>query len=144
MQELIADPLMRVYLICAAILVMKMMFVTAVTGIGRIVLKNYITPEDNALMGIEATGAHPFIERMRRIHRNDLETVLPFLIIAFVWTLTAPSYTLGLWLFGLFTAARLAHTACYMAGWQPWRTIVFLVNEVIVWLIPILLLVALL
>ena len=144
MQEIINNAVMHVYLLCAAILVIKMMFVTATTGIGRIVNKSYITPEDYNWTGHDARGQNEFVERMRRIHQNDLETVLPFLAIGFLWALTEPSYTLAAWLFGLFTVTRVAHTFCYMFSLQPWRTVAFVCNEVIVWLIPILLLIAIL
>lgn len=44
---------------------------------------------------------------------NDLENILPFLTIAFVYVGTGPSLGCAKFLFRLFTAARFMHTLVY-------------------------------
>lgn len=56
------------------------------------------------------------VERIRRIHQNDLEN-LPFLLAAgFLYTLTAPSLWLAQLLFYGYVLMRLLHFAAYFTG----------------------------
>lgn len=144
MNELLADPVMQVFAVCAAILVLKMWLTGTATGLTRILRRAYITDEDYELVGKAEPRTDPTVERLRRIHQNDLENILPFLAAGFLYALTGPSYDVAWWLFTLFTAARIAHTGTYLASMQPWRTIVFEVGNVVLLVITILLLVALL
>jgi uncharacterized MAPEG superfamily protein len=131
MNALLADPSMRLFAVCAAILVIKMLLTANLTGILRTVRRVYAAPEDYRLFGQEPVmKTDEQIERIRRAHRNDLENILPFLVIGFLYALTGPSYTVAWWLFVLFTVARLLHTAVYVAGLQPWRTVSFGVASV--------------
>ena len=131
MNALLADPTMRVFGVCAAILVLKMLLTANLTGILRTSRRVFASPEDYRFFGAEpAAKQDEQIERIRRAHRNDLENILPFLVIGFLYALTGPSYTVAWWLFVLFTVARLLHTAVYIAGLQPWRTVFFGVGSV--------------
>lgn len=143
MNELLADPVMQVYAICAAVLVLKMWLTGTATGTTRILRRAYITDEDYALVGQAEPRTDATVERLRRIHQNDLENILPFLVVGFLYALTGPSYTLAWWLFTLFTAARIVHTGVYLAALQPWRTIVFEIGNIVLLVLTILLLVAL-
>jgi uncharacterized MAPEG superfamily protein len=145
MNALLTDPTMRLFALCAAVLVVKMLATANLTGILRTVRKVYATPEDYQFFGQEPVEtADEQIERSRRAHLNDLENILPFLAIGFLYALTGPSYTVAWWLFVLFTIARLAHTAVYIAGLQPWRTIVFGVGQIALYVMALTVLVRLL
>jgi glutathione S-transferase len=48
-----------------------------------------------------------------RGHLNDLENILPFLAVAFLYILTEPSQFLAVNLFRTFTVARILHTFVY-------------------------------
>jgi uncharacterized MAPEG superfamily protein len=117
---------MRVFAICAGILVLKMLLTGNLTGILRTSRRVFSSPEDYRFFGAEPV-ARPDeqIERVRRAHLNDLENILPFLVIGFLYALSGPSYTTAWWLLVSFTVARLLHTAVYVAGLQPWRTVFF-------------------
>ena len=53
------------------------------------------------------------VERVRRAHRNDLENVLPFIVIGFLYTLTNPAAGLAILLFRIGALARIVHTLVY-------------------------------
>lgn len=44
---------------------------------------------------------------------NDLENVLPFLIVGFMFALTNPDVVLATWLFRIAAISRLVHTFVY-------------------------------
>jgi uncharacterized MAPEG superfamily protein len=109
-----------------------------VTGIMRTARKVYATPEDYRFFGQEPVMTRDEqIERVRRAHLNDLENILPFFAIGFIYALTAPSYTFAAILFIAFTVGRIAHTVAYIAGRQPWRTIAFAVSQIALYLIAL-------
>ncbi len=141
MHAILQNPTGHLYALCAAILVLKMAFTGSATGIVRIRRGAYITPEDYAFTGKTPGPPDETVERWRRAHQNDLENILPFLIIGFLYVLSGPSYGLAAFLFIIFTAARLLHTASYIAQLQPWRTISFEVGQITLIATTILLLV---
>ena len=144
MSELIVEPNVRIFAICAGILVIKMILTGTATGLLRMLRGAYATPEDYALLGKPPGPPDPQVERLRRAHLNDLENILPFLGIGFLFAQSGASYTVAWWLFVVFTTARILHTLCYVAGLQPWRSIVFEVGNVSLAVIAVLLLVNLL
>lgn len=48
-----------------------------------------------------------------RGHRNDLENILPFLIVGLFYVLTNPAVLLATLLFQIVAAARIVHTLVY-------------------------------
>jgi uncharacterized MAPEG superfamily protein len=130
MQELVHDPVFRVFAVCAAILVFKMALTGSITGMLRLRTGAYITPEDYKFMGREPTPPDDRVERYRRVHQNDLENIPPFLILAHLYMLSGPSYGVAATLFIAFTAARIVHTVTYLGSIQPWRSIAFEVGQI--------------
>ena len=130
MADLLTQPAMRLYAVCAAILVLKMWLTANGTGMLRVRKRVFISPEDYAMAGASPGGPDEQIERVRRAHLNDLENILPFLIVGFLLAASGASYRLVWWLFVPFTTARVLHTLFYAAGVQPWRTIIFEVGNV--------------
>jgi uncharacterized MAPEG superfamily protein len=141
MNDLIAQPSVRLFMLCAAILTLKMIAVGSATGLRRILRGVYISPEDFVFAGKTPGGRDDQIERLRRAHQNDLENILPFFVVGFLYALTAPSYAVAWWLFWTFTVARVLHTVCYALSLQPWRTIIFEVGNVVLLITTVLLLV---
>lgn len=138
MPQLLADPVVRLFALCAAVLVIKMLLTANLTGIYRTSRKVYATPEDYRFFGQDpANRRDEDIERVRRAHQNDLENILPFLGIGLVYALSGPSYTVAAVLFGLFTAARVLYTIVYVAGLQPWRTVAFAVAQIALYVMAI-------
>ena len=144
MNALLSDPSIRVFAVCAAILVIKMLATANLTGGLRTARRVYATPEDYSFFGQEPVMKRDeLIERIRRAHQNDLENILPFLVIGFLYALTGPSPTVAWWLLVIFTVARLAHTVVYVAGLQPWRTVVFAVAQIALYVMTLTVLVRL-
>lgn len=116
----------RLYAICALLLVLKMLALAAYTSSLRMRKHVYAAPEDYAFQGRPVTKASdPDVERARRAHRNDLENVLPFLVVAPIYVLSGPS-ELGAWIsFVGFTTARILHTLFYVLEAMPHRTIAY-------------------
>jgi glutathione S-transferase len=56
------------------------------------------------------------VERVRRIHLNDLENVPFFLVAGFLFILTQPSLILAQWLLYGYVTSRLLHFAAYFTA----------------------------
>jgi uncharacterized MAPEG superfamily protein len=137
MQDLLANPAVRLFAVCYLILVIKMMAVGTYTSTVRIRRRVFATPEDYKLQGMSVSeAADEDIERARRAHRNDLENILPFLGVGLIYALTNPS-TLGAQInFIGFTVARVLHSVFYILQMQPHRTLVFMAGAVLMlWMV---------
>ncbi len=123
---LIALPGLRLYALCAVILVIKMIAVGMYTSTVRMRLKAVMNPEDAARFGVQVSETEPpEVARVLRAHRNDLENIPAFLILGLVAVLLgAPSLALKIALIA-FTAARVVHSIAYLKSMQPWRSISF-------------------
>ena len=56
----------------------------------------------------------PDVERVRRAHLNDLENVVPFLLLTPLYLSTGPAPWLAANLIRGFAAARIVHTVGYL------------------------------
>lgn len=68
------------------------------------------------------------VERVRRALLNDLENVIPFLLVGLLYVLTKPGKYSSAWLFSIAGTARILHTIVYtiVVIPQPARAICFL------------------
>ncbi len=130
--DLQSHPAFSVLAICSAVLVAKMMVVGHYTGIVRIRRRAYLNPEDAAAFSksTELVGDEdPQVARGLRAHRNDLESTLPFLVIAPLYLLMGAPATLACGLFVAFTCLRCLFSVFYLAVMQPWRSLSFVLAE---------------
>jgi len=128
MSDLLANPVVRLYGIVSLLLVLKMAVVGSYTSILRIRRRVFATPEDYALQNLPPVGvADEDIERVRRAHRNDLENILPFFLVGWLYTLTGPGMFAARVYFIGYLIARSLHTVFYIRAMQPYRTISFTV-----------------
>uniref|UniRef100_A0AAZ3Q182 Microsomal glutathione S-transferase 1 n=1 Tax=Oncorhynchus tshawytscha TaxID=74940 RepID=A0AAZ3Q182_ONCTS len=73
----------------------------------------------------------PDVERVRRCHQNDLENIIPFIVIGLLYTLTGPDLSTALLHFRVFVGSRLFHTVAYVLPLpQPSRAVAFLIGLV--------------
>lgn len=123
---LLAFPGLRLYALCAIVLVFKMYAVGIYTAATRSRLKVALNAEDAARFGAQLTTTeHPDVERVLRAHRNDLENIPAFLMLGIIAVLVgAPVWGLRV-AFIAFTAARVVHSIAYIKGMQPWRSMSF-------------------
>jgi uncharacterized MAPEG superfamily protein len=132
MPQLLADPNVRLLALVDLLLVLKMIALGSYTSFLRLRRRVYAAPEDYALQAATPPAVpDEDIERVRRAHRNDLENILPFFVVSFLYVLTGPSYGAAATYFWGFLVARVLHSIFYIRSAQPHRTIAFTVGAVL-------------
>uniref|UniRef100_A0A182LW85 Microsomal glutathione S-transferase 1 n=1 Tax=Anopheles culicifacies TaxID=139723 RepID=A0A182LW85_9DIPT len=111
----INDEVFRTYIFWVAVLVVKMLAMSLLTGRQRFRKKVFANPEDlpPAKKGATPKFDDPDVERVRRAHRNDLENILPFFTIGLLYMLTNPEPFIAINLFRAVAVARIIHTLVY-------------------------------
>ncbi|XP_060745686.1 microsomal glutathione S-transferase 1-like [Tachysurus vachellii] len=120
----------------ATIVILKMMFMSFLTAYFRITRKAFAniedihmhmakTPEEKKKM----LRVNEDVERVRRCHLNDLENIIPFVLIGLLYTLTGPELSTALLHFRLFVGSRFVHTIVYVTSMpQPSRGLSWIVG----------------
>jgi glutathione S-transferase len=117
------NPVFVTYAIAAAIMILKIMGQGWMTVYRMLkVDAGWATPEDMR-GGLINRNPRPgqldpndYVERSRRMHRNDLENIPAFLACGLLFVAAAPSLLLATILLYGFVGARLLHTLAYAAG----------------------------
>lgn len=114
------NPVFVTYMIAAAIMVLKVMGQGWMT-VYRMLKEEggWASPED-LQRGLINRHPHPdqlqlndYVDRSRRIHRNDLENIPAFLACGLLFVFAGPSLLLANILMYGFVGARLLHTLAY-------------------------------
>lgn len=119
------DPVMATYAICASIMLLKIMGQGWITVYRMMKIGGgFLNPEDknkglaNPKPREGQLEVDDYVERSRRMHRNDIENILPFLAAGLLFALTAPNLlTAQILLYG-FVLARAGHFIAYINGWS--------------------------
>merc|ERR1712062_1674 len=120
--------LFEAYAFYTAITVLKMVIMSFLTARQRFKTMTFISSEDAKQPGTKC-GSNEDIERVRRAHQNDIENVVPFAILGFLYIFTNPAYSTALFCFRLFAGARILHTLVYLLVVpQPARALCFFAN----------------
>ena len=114
------NPVFVTYMIAGAMMVLKIMGQGWMT-VYRMLKSNsgLVSPEDlevgliNKNPSPEQLEANDYVDRSRRMHRNDLENIPAFLACGVLFVAAGPSYLLANILMYGFVAARLAHAVAY-------------------------------
>ena len=117
------NPVFVTYVIAAAIMIIKMMGQGWVTVARMLkVGGGFVSPED-AKPGLANPHPRPgqldadeYVERSRRIHRNDTENIPIFLVAGFLFTFTDPPLWLAQVLLYGYVGSRLLHTGVYLGA----------------------------
>ncbi|KAF5908359.1 microsomal glutathione S-transferase 1 [Clarias magur] len=118
----------------ATIVILKMMFMSPLTAYFRITRKAFANIEDTQMGKTpdekkKMLRVNEDVERVRRCHQNDIENVIPFVLVGFLYTLTGPELSTALLLFRLFVGSRFVHSFVYVMAWpQPSRGLSFFVG----------------
>ena len=80
-----------------------------------------MNPEDHGRKSIRTDDR---VERVRRIHQNDLENIPIFCVIGFLFVYVNPTPSSVYYLY-TFTISRVIHTFTYLLALQPFRAISF-------------------
>uniref|UniRef100_W8BV24 Microsomal glutathione S-transferase 1 n=1 Tax=Ceratitis capitata TaxID=7213 RepID=W8BV24_CERCA len=123
------NEVLTAYLFWSAVLVLKMLFMSLLTGLMRFRTQTFANPEDLLDKRLKVKFDNPDVERVRRAHRNDLENIIPFFVIGFLYVLTDPIPGLAINLFRAVGIARIVHTIVYAVFVvpQPSRALAFFV-----------------
>uniref|UniRef100_A0A1L8E4A3 Microsomal glutathione S-transferase 1 n=2 Tax=Nyssomyia neivai TaxID=330878 RepID=A0A1L8E4A3_9DIPT len=119
----------RSYVFWSTVLVVKTLSMAYLTGRIRMKKKVSANEEDAKKFNAKIKFDDPDVERVRRAHRNDLENIFPFILVAFFYVLTNPDVWLATNLFRAAAIARIVHTfvyAVYVVP-QPARGLAFFV-----------------
>ena len=114
------NPAFVTYMIAAAIMILKIMGQGWMT-VYRMLKVNggWATPEDlqpgliNRKPSPEQLETNDYVDRSRRMHRNDLENIPAFLACGLIFVASGPSLLLANSLMYGFVAARLGHSLAY-------------------------------
>merc|ERR1711870_146816 len=120
--------LFSAYAFYAGVVTVKMLIMSFLTARQRFANGVFISSED--IKGTPyKTGINENVERVRRAHQNDIENILPFLILGFLYMFTNPAYSTALLCFRLFVGARILHSIVYLLVIpQPSRALAFFVG----------------
>merc|ERR1711935_725752 len=125
----IDEELFRAYAFYAGVLLVKFLLMSLLTARQRFKHGVFISAEDIA--GKEnklknGTGINDDVERVRRAHQNDIENILPFIFLGFLYIFTGPSSATATLVFRIFTASRVLHSIVYLLVIpQPARALTF-------------------
>lgn len=128
MTNLASQPAFVAYAVSLIVLSLNLLFLWGYSGGVRSKTKTTPNKEDASTIAKGAKlieGDPPEVARVLRAHRNAMANVVPFAILGLVYVLAGGSGTVALWVFGIFTVARLGHTVAYLGEKQPWRSLFF-------------------
>ncbi|RLU15994.1 hypothetical protein DMN91_011752 [Ooceraea biroi] len=121
--------LLKVFGFWGSVLVLKMLAMVPLTARQRFQKKIFANEDDTKIVGGKVVYNDADVERVRRSHLNDLENIVPWFIITYLWLTTGPSYWMAKTLIQTFVLARIVHTFSYaVCPQQPMRAISFFVG----------------
>ncbi|MFP5411370.1 MAG: MAPEG family protein [Gammaproteobacteria bacterium] len=117
------DPLFATYAIAASLMILKTVGMAWLTVYRMMSEKGgYRSPEDlrrtplNPSPEPQQLAPNERVERVRRIHQNDLENIPFFLVAGFLYVLTGPPLLLAQLLLYGYVVSRLLHFAAYLSA----------------------------
>jgi glutathione S-transferase len=117
------NPVFATYVIAACIMILKavgMSWLTVVRMMGA--NAGFRSPEDAKKTPLNPNpkpgqvGPNESVDRIRRIHLNDLENIPFFLVAGLLYVTTAPDLVLSQWLFYGYVGSRLLHFIAYLTA----------------------------
>lgn len=119
----LADPVFATYAVAAALMILKAVAMSWLTVWRMTVEKGgYRAPEDlrRTLINPAPDPAQLLpnerVERIRRIHLNDLENLPFFLAAGFLFVLTGPPLAVAQWVLYGYVVSRFLHFAAYLTA----------------------------
>ncbi|XP_076178498.1 prostaglandin E synthase [Ptiloglossa arizonensis] len=112
--------LWAIYIWWSCVLVLKMNALTWFTGRIRLARQVIHSEEDRVWMKgpdiilCPTGGGHEDVDRIRGAHRHDLETVLPFLLIAPLWLCASPLFPVARTILPSFAITSVLRTLVQM------------------------------
>ena len=117
------NPVFATYAIAASIMILKAVAMSWLTVVRMMQEKGgFRSPEDlrktplNPVPDPKQLQPNERVERIRRIHLNDLENLPFFLVAGLLFVLTNPPLLLTQWLMYGYVVSRLLHFAAYFTA----------------------------
>jgi len=117
------DPIFATYAIAATLMILKAVSMSWLTVVRMMQEKGgFRSPEDlrrtplNPDPDPKQLERNERVDRIRRIHMNDLENLPFFLAAGFLYVLTGPSLLMARVLLFGYVVSRLAHFAAYLSA----------------------------
>jgi len=114
------NPVLVTYMITGAIMTLKIMGQGWMTVYRMLKSNSGLASPEDLQVGLINKNPQPeqleindYVDRSRRMHRNDLENIPAFLACGVLFVMAEPSYLLANILMYGFVGARLAHTFAY-------------------------------
>lgn len=114
------NPVFATYMIASAIMVLKIMGQGWMTVYRMLKIDAGLASPEDLRPGLINRSPRPdqlelndYVDRSRRMHRNDLENIPAFLACGLIFVAAGPSLLVANILMYGFVAARLAHTIAY-------------------------------
>ncbi|XP_032076844.1 microsomal glutathione S-transferase 1 [Thamnophis elegans] len=135
--ELLDHEVTMAFMRYGTIVVLKMMLMSAITAFFRMKKKAFVNPEDTTSFGKGENAkkflrTDPDVERVRRIHLNDLENIIPFLFAGFFYSFSGVSLSTALLHYRIFLGSRIFHTIAYLVPLpQPSRGLAWMAGYLV-------------
>lgn len=129
---IVSGQVLPAFLLCSTLLIIKMYVVAVITGQVRLRKKAFANPED-ALRhgGLQYCRSDPDVDRCLRAHRNDMETIYPFLFLGLIYSLLGPHPFVARMHFLLVFLGRMVHTVAYLGKLRaPTRSLAYTVAQI--------------
>jgi glutathione S-transferase len=117
------DPLFATYVIAATLMILKAVSMSWLTVVRMMAARGgFRSPEDlkrtplNPAPHADQLAPDERVERIRRIHLNDLENLPFFLVAGFLYVLTQPSLLWAQVLLYGYVASRFLHFLAYLTA----------------------------
>jgi len=128
----ISHDLFNLWAVHSGLVLLKTMLMSFWTVQRRYATKTFASPEDIKGKEGATTVANDEVERVKRSHQNDLENVIPFVFLGFIYISTGPAFATAKMVFRIFTVTRYLHSVAYVClNHQPIRTLCFLLNMMV-------------
>ncbi len=122
------NPVLTAYAATSTVLALHTMSLGVSTALARVKARKVVNHEDSAAV-VKGADLVPVeteaVLRTQRAHRNAIENIVPYFVVASLYAVTAPSATAAWSYFGSFVATRILHSFFYLNAIQPWRTVMF-------------------
>nr|NP_001299694.1 microsomal glutathione S-transferase 1-like [Papilio xuthus]BAM19928.1 microsomal glutathione S-transferase-like [Papilio xuthus] len=131
----VTNPLIQAYILHSALLALKLIAISSMTGFTRLSRRVFANPEDVKKFRGVVKFDDPVIERTRRAQMNDLENIPAFWILGAFYVTTGPGLGWTTVLFRMFTVCRFIHTFVHVLPVipQPSRAIAYGIPYLINW-----------
>jgi glutathione S-transferase len=117
------DPLFATYAVAASLMILKAVAMSWLTVYRMMQVKGgFRSPEDlrktplNPAPDPKQLEPNEAVDRVRRIHLNDLENIPFFLVAGLLFVLSGPPLALAQWLLYGYVVSRLLHFAAYFTA----------------------------